>query len=252
MLHVQVSTIVFQMLNFFILLAVLTWFLYRPLRETMRRREDEITRRVRDAEERAHRADEERAQLALDARRARTEAEALLAGARAEASRERQRLLDQTRQETAHYAAEARLRIEAQERAVRERLEDTVRRTAVGMAGTLIQRAAGPAFHGALIERLLAGRLTFAEDQEVLLRQAFSRANGGVTVEAAYPLPPELTERIRDALARSLGMPAPGPEIAVRVEASLRAGVRILVQNVVIDLSLNRILAELERGGAAR
>jgi F-type H+-transporting ATPase subunit b len=245
-LRVQASTIVLQMANFFVLLAVLTWFLYRPLRQVMRRREDEITRRIQDAEERGRRADAEREQLAVDARRAKTDAEAVLDRARTEASEMRRRLLEQTRQEAARSADEARARIEAEERAVRERLEDTVRRTAVSMTGALIQQAVGPAFHRALIEQLLARGVPFDGDQAALVRRALSRANGGVTVEAAYALSPDLTERIRAAIAEPLGIAAPKPEIAVRVEPSLRAGLRILVENVVIDLSLNRILAELE------
>jgi len=251
-LHVQLSTIVFQIANFFVLLAVLTWFLYRPLQQTMRRRQDEITQRVRDAEERAQRADAERARLAVETQRTRTEAEAVLAGARAEASQLRQRLLDQARQEAARYAEDAHQHIEAQERAVRQHLEETVRHAAVAMAGTLIQQAAGPAVHHALIEHLLAGGLSLDADQEAQLRGALSRINGGVTVEAAYPLAPDLTEQIRDMLARFLGTPARGPEITVRVVAPLQAGVRILIEHMVIDLSLPRILAELEGGDAGR
>lgn len=248
MLHIQLSTIVFQIANFFILLTVLAWFLYRPLLQTMRRREDEIAAQLRDADERARRADAERAQLAEEAVRARADAEALLARAQAEASQTRQRLLDQTRQEAARYAEEARQRIEEQERAVRRRLEDTVRTTAVAMAGSLIQQAAGPPFHRALIEQLLTGGLTPEGLQRDLLQRAVSRSNGAMTVEVAYPPSPELTERIREALARLLGVTDRRVEIVVRVEPSLRAGVRILVQDVVVDLSLNRILADLEHG----
>jgi F-type H+-transporting ATPase subunit b len=252
MLHVQLSTIVFQMANFFILLAVLTWFLYRPLQRTMKQREDEIAARLRDAEERAHRADAERAQLAADAERVRTEAEAVLAAARGEASQLRQRLLDEARREAARYADEARERLDAQERAVRQRLEDIVRQTAVTMAGTLITRTVGPAFHQGLIEQWLAQGLTVSDEQAELLRRAFARANGKVLIETAYPLPPDVTAQIRGALARSLGPSASVPEFAVREEASLRAGVQIVIENVVIDLSLNRVLAELENGAAGR
>ncbi|HYM68997.1 MAG TPA: F0F1 ATP synthase subunit B [bacterium] len=248
MLHVQLSTIAFQIVNFFILLTALTWFLYRPLLQTMRQREDEIAARLRDAEERARRADAERAQLAEEAVRARADAEALLARAQAEASQTRQRLLDQARQEAARYAEEARQRIEEQERAVRQRLEDTVRKTAVAMAGSLIQRAAGPPFHRALIEQLLTGSLAPEGIQRDLLHRAVSRSNGAMTVEVAYPPSPELTERIRETLARLLGVTDRRVEIVVRVDRSLRAGVRILVEDVVVDLSLNRILTELEHG----
>jgi F-type H+-transporting ATPase subunit b len=252
MLRVQLSTLVFQILNFFLLLAVLTWFLYRPLLQAMRRREEEIAARLQDAEERAHRADAERAKLAQESQQARLEAEAVISRAQAEASQLRQRFLEQARQETARYMDEGRQRIEEQERAVRQQLEETVRRTAVGIAGTLIQKAAGLPFHRALVEDLLGGALTLEGAQGEMLRQALSRTNEGITVEMAYPPSPELSAQVREALTQTLGVTGHPRDVAFRVEASLLAGVRILVENVVVDLSLSRILAELGRENAGK
>ena len=61
MLRFQLSTFIFQVVNFFILLAVLTRFFYRPLQQAMKRQEAKITARLHEAEERVQKADSERA-----------------------------------------------------------------------------------------------------------------------------------------------------------------------------------------------
>jgi F0F1-type ATP synthase membrane subunit b/b' len=45
MFSFRLSTFIFQLINFFVLLAVLTWFFYRPLLRAMQRREEEVAAR---------------------------------------------------------------------------------------------------------------------------------------------------------------------------------------------------------------
>lgn len=49
MLDINISTILLQMANFFILVFVLYRFLFKPLQNTMKKREDEITQTMDDA-----------------------------------------------------------------------------------------------------------------------------------------------------------------------------------------------------------
>jgi F-type H+-transporting ATPase subunit b len=247
MLRIQLTTLVFQVLNFFILLTALTWFFYRPLLRMMKRREDDILARLRAADERAKQADSERAQLAALSRQAQTDAESLLERARVEAAQARQQMLEAARREAASSLDAARTRMDEQERAARTRLEGEARRTAVAVAGDLIHAAVGPAFHQALVERLLETGLTLDGPQGDVLRRALAQGHGHVTVEMAYEPSPELRARIEEALAKAL--PAePGPRaLAFRVASSLRAGLRVLVGTVAVDMSLSHILADLER-----
>lgn len=248
MLTFQLSTLIFQLLNFFILLGVLTWFFYRPLLRVMKQREDAIASRLRDAAEQARQASEERQRLAEELRRAQAEAETLLAKARAEAAHSREHILERARQEATQLLEEAKGRIQEQERAAQQRLESRLRQAAVAIAGGLIREAAGPLVHQALLQKLLAGKIGEDRSQAELLRQALPNAHHSVTVELASPPSSDLEEHLQRALAKTLGEEAKALNLTFRVEPSLIAGVRIVVGTVAVDLSLRRILEELSRG----
>lgn len=242
MFSFRLSTFIFQLINFFVLLAVLTWFFYRPLLRAMQRREDEIASRLRDADERGRKAEAERQQLAEQSHRAQAEAQALLARARTEGSQATEQMLERARQEAARLLDEAKQRAQEQERTVRQRLEARLRQTVVATSGSLIREAAGPLVHQGLMQKLLAGDLGTDGQQADLLRQALSGANGNVIVQLAYPPTPSLEEQFQHALAKTLGREGNKVSVIFQTESSLLAGGRILVGTVAVDLSLKHIL----------
>ena len=251
MLHLQWSTLVFQLLNFFILLFILGRFLYRPLMDAMRRREEAVTARVREADERATRADAERATLADASRAAHAEAEALLARARADAAHLKEEQQASGRQEAARLLEEAGQRIADQERAARRRLSADARGSAVKIAATLIGKVAGRPFHEALVAQFLDAGLGLDRATIDLLRRALDHSGHEVTLETAYPIPAEVTSRLAETLAKALGPGSDPVRVAVRVDPALGAGLRIVVGVGVVDLSLQHTLADLERDAAA-
>jgi F-type H+-transporting ATPase subunit b len=245
MFSFRLSTFIFQLINFFVLLAVLTWFFYRPLLRAMQRREEEIASRLRDADERERKAEAERQQLAEQSRRAQADAEALLARARTEGSQATEQMLERAHQEVARLLDEAKQRAQEQERTARQRLEARLRQTVVATSGSLIREAAGPLVHQGLMQKLLAGDLGTEGQQADLLRQALSGANGNVIVQLAYPSTPGLEEQFQHALAKTLGREGNRVSVTFQTEPSLVAGVRILVGTVAVDLSLKQILEAL-------
>jgi F-type H+-transporting ATPase subunit b len=246
----RLSTLIFQPINFFILLAALTWFFYRPLRRVMQHREEEIGSRLHDADERARQAEGERQQLAEQSRRAQAEREALLASARTEALQAAEQVLERARQEAARLLDEAKQRAQEQERAARQRLEARLRRTVVTTSGSLIREAAGPVVHQGLVQKLLTGDLGVEGEQADLLRQALSGANGDVIVQMAYPPSGSLREQLQQTLTRTLGKEGHTVRVTFRTEPTLVAGARILVGTVAVDLSLEHILDELSLQGS--
>jgi F-type H+-transporting ATPase subunit b len=250
-LHLQWSTLVFQLLNFFILLFVLGRFLYRPLIDAMRRREEAVTARVREADERAKRADADRANLADASRSAQAEAEALLARARAAAAKLKEEQQASAREEASRLLEEARQRVADEERAARRRLSAQAQNSAVKIAASLIGKVAGRPFHEALVAQLLEAGLAIDRAKADLLRRALDHAGHQVTVETAYPIAAEVTSRLEEVLAKALGPGSEAVHVAVRVDPSLGAGLRIVAGVGVADLSLRRTLADLERDAGA-
>jgi F-type H+-transporting ATPase subunit b len=244
MLDFELSTFIFQMINFVILLAALSWFLFRPLLRVMKQRQSEIEARIRDADDKARQADEERQQLAAALEQARTQASDILTQARTEANHAREQLLEQARHEIAELTQEARERIQEQERATQQRLQARLSETAVSLAGNLIREAAGPALHRSLVEQLIVDEAGLGAEETDLLKQALARNHQEVVVEVAYPSGEDLEGRISESLSRMLGIAAP-LNVSLRVEPSLIAGARIMIGTVAVDLSLSRTLKEL-------
>jgi F-type H+-transporting ATPase subunit b len=250
-LHLQWSTLVFQLLNFFVLLFVLGRFLYRPLIDAMDRREQAVAARVREADERAKAADAVRAKLAEASRAARAEAESFLARARAEAAHLKEEQLTSARKEAARLLDQARQRIADEEHAAQRRLSAEARAAAVKIAGSLIGTVAGRPFHEALVAQLLDGGLALDRGKIDLLRRALEHAGHQVIVETAYPIPADVTSRLEEVLGKALGADAGPLRVTSQVDAALGAGLRLVVGVGVVDLSLRHTLDDLERGGDA-
>ena len=247
MLRFQLSTIIFQLLNFFILLAALTWFFYRPLLRVMRQREEDIRARLGEAEERARGAETERQQLADERRRAQAEADTLLARAREDAAGQRAQILEEARRQAAKLLQDGERRREEENRAARQLLAADARRTAVALAAGLLERMPVEPLHEALVGELIDRGLEGEGEHGALLRRALVTHGSMVSVELALPASPELEARVRRRLREAWGKTDDDPAVAFRVEPALVAGARILVGTVALELSLAGVLADLER-----
>jgi F-type H+-transporting ATPase subunit b len=244
MLDFELSTFIFQMINFVILLAALSWFLFRPLLRVMKQRQSDIEARLQDADEKARKADEELRQLGEALEQARAQAGDILAQARSEANHAREQILEQARHEVTELTQEARNRIQEQERATQQRLQARLNETAASLAGNLIREAAGLSLHQSLVEQLMANEAELGTEEIDFLKQALARNHHEVIVEVAYPADEDVHGRFSEGLTRTLRATVP-LNVKLRVEPSLVAGVRILVGTVAVDLSLSRTLNEL-------
>jgi len=227
MLDLQPSTIIFQIINFLILLVILTRFLYQPVQTMMRQRQEAITAQLTEAAAREAEAVAERARLAQQVEAARAESEQTLVRLRAEAAAERAQLIDNAREQAARMQEAAERQIREREEAALTQTAVHVRATAAALAGTLIREAAGPQVHQALLDRLIAAGLPddAAADTELI-------------VELAYPADIALQQRLTGLTAAHL---------IFRVNPDLIAGARLLTTHqVVVELSVRRTLEELQ------
>lgn len=248
MLNFELSTFIFQGINFFVLLGVLTYFFYRPVLRVMKKRQEDVDSRLKDADEQTRKAEEERRQLAEEKHQARKAADALLARGKSDAAKARQEILDRARQEAASMLEEARQRIREQQRVALRSTEERLREAAISISETLLQQAVGPELHSVLMDSMLRKeRLGLSPDQATLLHRALESSGGRVTVETAYPPEPGLMDRLAQSIAEIAGVDRTSLVADSRVEPSLLAGVRILVNTVAVDLSLRHTLGQLGR-----
>ncbi len=249
MLHLQPSTILFQVLNFLILLVLLARFFYRPVLLAMRKRQEEINVRLRNADERGRAAEELRMQLVQERSQAQASIQALLLATRQQATAEREQLLAASRADAGRLTDEAQREIAEKERQALERVQAQARASALSIAAGLIRQAAGPAVHHELVEQFLTHGTPSATPGDT--RPAASRNGAKIHVSVAYPLSAEQEARLRDLLATGLGFGQAGRNAPIDVDSTLVAGLCITGAAFVLDFSLRHTLQELEGSAAA-
>lgn len=251
MFDFELSTVIFQIINFLVLLAILGRFFYRPLRQAMSKREETIASKMRDADEQAHQAEEIRRQLAAEHEHAAAQASAMLESARTEAGKEREQLLAQARHEAVQLREEAEQRIAREQQLDRERLDAEVRTTAATIAGQLVRNVAGEAVHLELVNRCLDAKNLIGGNDAALVRHALDHADGSVNVETAYPLTSAQQEHLRDAIAVATAQDSAAIGLDIHDCPELLAGIRLQVGTVAIDVSLRNAIDGLKAQPAA-
>lgn len=247
MLGFDVSTFIFQIINFLILLAILGRFFYRPVLNVMQQRQEKIDATIQAAEEKARQADEERDRLAKQSQAATREAAAVVESARSQAARERERMLHEAKAAAALIIDEARETASQEEEAALTSLADRLSRSAVTIAGSLIRETAGPSVHRDLLNRLLMNGLGLGEESLKEARLSVAENKSPLTVECAYPLDEAQRQLLRVQAAKVLAQPAETLTIEFQDAPSLLAGVRLTVGTLVVDLSLKHALDELSK-----
>jgi len=245
------TTILFQALNFLILLVILQRFLYRPLRKKMQEREAEIESEISEAKQRAEAAERERKELEEKLEEAQEEAEKIRRDAREEAAERREEILEQAREDAADVRQEADERIQREEQAARERIQKRARQTAVDLAEDLLRETGGEALHDQLVDRFLSGDDDLGDADLDRLADAIRKADGRVRVRTAYPLEERTQERLRKTLRDRLPWddeaPIPDLEFAVEEDSELVAGLTLISGGVALDLNVKHALDELTR-----
>jgi F-type H+-transporting ATPase subunit b len=244
----NVWTFLFQVVNFLVLVAILRWLLYRPLREAIDRRREANAKAQADAE--AARQEAEALQHALDQQLADLERrrETVIREARERAEGERQALLAETE------GVIGRRREEVEQQFARERdealrsLRAELVHSAVEMAGRLLREASD-----ATLQRQLAGRLVdelgrIPEDERRQLRGEWDDGEAAV-VETAAELNGDFLRDLSQAVESLAGRPL---GVSVRVRPDLLGGVRLRIGGHVWDASLAGPLEELESGATGR
>jgi len=149
-------SLIVQVVNFLILLAILQRLLYKPLLAKMQERTAAIQKSLEEAQ--AARAEAARRQAESEARlrAAYAEAAAIRAQALKEAAEERQRLVDAARAESQRLIDGARAQMEADVRRAREELRREVAELATTVAEKLIRKSLREEDHRRLLAEAIA------------------------------------------------------------------------------------------------
>ncbi len=131
-----------QAINFGVLLAVLTYLLYKPVLKTLDERKEKVAKGVRDALEAEHKLAEADSTAQARLHSAEGEAESIVKGARETAQSEKARILKEAEARALDVAADAEARAkEASAKALRESEREIARLAVLATEKVLREKA---------------------------------------------------------------------------------------------------------------
>lgn len=245
MLSLDLATIIFQIINFVVLAAILNRFLFQPILRQAAQRAAERERLVKELKEErqavaALRADLEQKQAQLD-----EEKDKCVALIHEEAEADRAELLKEARAEAERMLVEA----QADGYRVRQQAVDDFHEQMVeailDISAQITGRSAPPAVHDALVQGL-SDRIREMGRAEMERVEAVRRSLGDREATAYVASARELSIEQEALLARTLTALADRHvNIELNIAPNLAAGLRVRLGDTVIDNSLAGQLGEL-------
>ena len=216
------ATLAFQALNFFALVVILYLVLYKPVRRTMQRREDQIKARYDDAERKAQEADKARQDAEATQREIDGQRDQLLDEAKQAAEERRTAMLEEARAEADRLVERARDAIRREWTHAADGLGEALSRTVVALCAKVLESGGD-----SLTERAVAEVIERIEQFEGADLDEAKRGakESRVTVRAAAGLSDEVRQQLAKAIGEKVGDKA--VELNVEEDASLVAGVEV-------------------------
>jgi len=151
------KSLIVQVINFLLLLFLLTKLLYKPFVAKMEERSQAIKKSLEEAQAARAEAQRQREEHASKIQAAHAEAQAIRASALAEAAEEQRRLVEAARVEAARLVESARADLAADLRRARQDLRQEVADLSITVAEKLIRKSLNDADHRKIVQDAVAG-----------------------------------------------------------------------------------------------
>lgn len=225
-------TILFQVINFVILLYILKRILYKPIREIIEKRRGLIAKTVGDAEKTKKEALELKENNQKELNKAKELQGQMLEQSREEALKDRNKLLDEAHKEAAKINEKEKALIDAEKMRIESELKNKTLEMVSVFASNLLKDISDEGLHKAIFRKLVKenGKIVsdiskIKEKEEIL----------NIDLVTAYPLPMDDVKTFKETLESQL---AKKIKMNTTVDKTLIAGVRIKAYDMIYDSSL--------------
>lgn len=239
-------TIIFQIVNFLILVFLLRYFLYGPIIRTMDEREQTIMRREEEAAAQKLEAENESRSYLQKSEELQQQEEEILEKARAAAKNEKQELLEQARREV----DEARHRWKEELTRERETFINELRQR-IGQQACLIARRCLQDLADSYLEELIwdfflkkIGELP--EEECASLLKASVAGDHKVLLRSAFDTPEAKLNELKKDLQKIVNDPEAGLHLSVKKDPALICGLELEVGGYRIAWSIENYLEDVE------
>ncbi|MCD6302719.1 MAG: F0F1 ATP synthase subunit delta [Anaerolineae bacterium] len=241
MLELDLSTLLFQILNFLIILVGLNYLIFRPIRHKLDERAASIAERLDNAREQEAEAAKLRESWQERVRAMDREAEEIIQKAEAEARRKAARILEEARQRLDDLTVQMREDLEQQRAEIVVQHYDEILDTIIALASNVVQSVTTRRTHDDLVTNFCASIYQMAQGDVEAYRRVMANRVPTAFVATPVPLTQEQTKTVADTLSSLIDRRV---ELQVRVQPELIAGIQVRLADKLID---NTILNQLDR-----
>jgi F-type H+-transporting ATPase subunit b len=229
----DLSTFLFQIINFIVLLFILKRVLYKPVREIIEKRRGLIAKTVQDAEQTKQEALELKEKYQEEMATLKDLRTQQLEKLQKEVAEERKKLINRAEEGAAAVMEKERAVMEMEEKRLYGQLKEHAVDTACVFASHLLRDISDEQLHRATYGKLLQGLDEIASDLSGVTGKEGPLA---VEVASAYPFDREELEKLQHTFESLLGRKV---VIAATVDETLIAGAKIKAYDKVYNYSLS-------------
>ena len=236
-------TVIFQVLNFLAITALLYVLLFKPMMKGIKERAAEREEKMSQIEEDLDEAAALRAEWEKRVANAEHDADEILVEAQEDAKEERQAIIKEAQEEAERILVEAHTdAARVRQRAIEDFHGDLVD-AVLGISAVVINQMATEEMHRSMVENLVE-RIWEMGRSEMARVESFRRSLGDraptAYVTSAQPLSPEL----QGSLARTLAALADrNVDLDIEVDPELAVGLRVRLGDIVVE---NSIVGQLD------
>jgi F-type H+-transporting ATPase subunit b len=238
-MKIDIWTLLFQIINFVVLLYILKRVLYKPVKEIIQKRRGLIQQSIDSAQKTEKEALDLKEKYQQELNQLGALKSEMMEKLREESEEERKKILERTRAEAEQIMEREKDVIEQERSRTEAELKDKAVETAAAFATSLLGNIADQEIHGALFKRLLNEIRQIAERIP-----AIKKADGILNVELVSAFQPAENElrMIRETIESATSHKV---NVSTAVENSLIAGAKLRVSDLVYDASLSGQIGSL-------
>lgn len=229
------STFLLEIINFLILVWLLTRFFYRPILQVINNRRED-TQKILDESATLH---EEAEALKASYQDRLSEWEQEQQNERRilhkDITGERKQLLDDLQHELEREREKTGILAQRQQAEEQHKLEQLALRQGAAFSAKLLTRLANPELETAIVNLVIEDLDTLSSARQQLLQAGYSDTKSGFIISSAYPLPVSSKQHIEKKLAEIIGAKI---QCHYKQEHDLIAGMRIATGSWLLQASL--------------
>ncbi|MDP1773557.1 MAG: F0F1 ATP synthase subunit delta [Methylobacter sp.] len=196
----NLSTFIFEIINFLILIWILQRLFYKPLLEVIERRKQFIDQSLNDAKNLKQQAEEQCNRYENRQKLWEEEKQAALTALHRQLEAERRAHLDRLNADLEQERQKANVLLSKQRRELQQQVEKQALLNGAKFAGMLLQQSAGPELEARLFTLLMDNLVTLPEACKLCLTMFGTKKSVPVKITSAYPLSVEMRQQLEQKL----------------------------------------------------